>query len=349
MKINPTAFRLSAFALSFSLFSVGEVGAAPQPRLDPHEAEQIRSLAYGVSQGNSLIIRSRQVERVLSSGAGTSSPYGFAEEGGMMRGILWLRFQNAGSESWSTQAIEFTPNFDASRYNSVVIWVRALQSNQRFLITMQDRGWKDKKNPQVFSSYFPLWGLPEGKILQVVIPFKALTRNASIDYARLSRLGFQFGRQTAGNTEGNVAEIIGVSFVDQPENPKRIILVDLNGHVEKLPSVQMKEVAPVPTPYPKPAFTKAQIAKAQAKPKSKKGVINFVTDPTYFEATSFGVTAYRDPTDDSQPIGTLEEGKAYLGLRSQKMDDEIWFLVDIDARTSGWVPSKEVNFASRPN
>ncbi len=334
-------FFTSIFIAESSLF------AAPQPVLDDTEAEQLRSLAFGVLGGNSLIVRSRQVDKVLSSGAGSSSKYGFAEEGGMIKEILWLRLHNAGSESWSTSSVEFTPNMDVSRYNSIVIWARAMESGQKFLVTVQDKGWKNKKEPQAVSPYFPLWGLPKGKILQVVIPFKALNYKASVDYARLSRLGFQFGRETAGNTDGDIIEILGISFIDQPEKQTRILFVDLDGKIQKHPSAPI-QMAPKPTPFPRPRFAAQAMVKKSPVRREKNSSLNFAIDPTYFEPVGHGVIAYRDPTDDSQPVGELDEKKPYLGLSSQKMDTEVWFLVELDPHTSGWVPGSAVQFATNP-
>lgn len=335
---------LIALFLSFQCVRSGL--AAPQPVLSESDAGALRSLPYGIASGDSLIVRSRQVKRVNSSGAGSSTKYGFAEEGGLMKEILWLRLRNAGSESWSSSAIEFESNVDASPYNSIVLWVRALESGQRFLVTLQDRSWKNKTKPQALTPYFPLWGLPPNKILQVVIPFRAVNYNSSLDYARLVRLGFQFGRKTAGNSDGDIIEILGVAFVKQEEEPSRIMFVDLNGKIDSHPSVRVKQIAPTPTPYVPPEPTEKQKVTKTSSTKSKSGIINFATEPTYFRPIAYGVNAYRDPSADSQPIGVLEEGHSYLGLRAQKVGDQMWFLVDLDSKISGWVPGAEVDFAA---
>lgn len=339
-------FVVSSLFFQAALGNIGTVYAARQPVLDPTEADQLRSLEFGVTSGTSLIVRSRQVVDVLNSGAGSSSKFGFAQEGGMSKEILWLRLHNAGSETWSTSAVEFHNHMDVSRYDSLLIWVRALEPNQRLLVTLQDRGWKNKKTPQALSPYFPLWGLPQNKILQVVIPFKALTYNASLDFARLHRLGFQFGRETAGNVDGDIIEVLGVAFVAQEEKQSRILYVDLTGKVEKHPSTPIKSVAPAPTPYPKPVYKAQSKPKSDPGPKVKSANINFAMYPTYFKPISYGITAYRSPSIESQPIVNLEEGKAYLGLRSQKVEKETWFLLDIDSKTIGWVPSPELELAT---
>lgn len=335
------------FALLFLV--AGPLFAAPQPVLEPEEAEKLRALPFSVSRGNSLIVRSRQVAKVTASGAGQGSKHGFSQEGGLIKEVLWLRFHNAGRESWAGCSVNFAPNFNVARYNSLVIWVRALESGQRFMVTLQDKNWKDRMNPQASSEYFPLWGLDKNKIYQVVIPFKALSNSASVDFAHLSRMGFQFGRRTAGNKDGNIIEVLGIAFVEQNVKLSQIYFVDIDGNVDKHPHEKMRAIAPRPTPIPKPSFAPKPVAKKPPLPKSKDEDIKFATDPTYFKAVSHGVTIYREPSSDSQPVGVLEEKKPYIGLRSQKMDRETWFLLYVDSHTHGWVPGSEVEFAEAPD
>lgn len=246
---------LAFFVLVFTLTSGIRFVRAYEPSIDESQVERLKNLPYGVSRRPSLIIRSRQVERVHFGGAGSSSKYGFTQESGIIKEGLWIRLRNSGPERWSTCTVEFTPQTDLSKYNSIIIYLRPISKNPQFILTAQDRGWEDKSKAQAKSSLFPAKGFSFSRIVQVVIPFKALNYKASLDYSRLQRIVFSFGQEATGNSEGEIAEIVGMAFVDQGDSlANKIWVVDPLEPIKKAPKeivkAEPKKTKATPTPAP---------------------------------------------------------------------------------------------------
>lgn len=215
--MRKTLLTVLALGLAAPLWS------AQEPFLSDRQIEELRALPMGLSSNLILTVRSRHVDKVHFTGAGHASRYGFFQEGSLIREGLWMRLVNQGTENWASAGLIFEKNTDASRYNCLVMWVRASVSGQRLILTFQDRSWTDRKNPQAVTAAFPRKEFPVGEVVQVVVPFKNLQQKSSLDFSRIQRLGIQYGTGSLGNAQGEIIEIYGFAFAYHAELPKGIV------------------------------------------------------------------------------------------------------------------------------
>ncbi len=249
--------------------------AGSEPTLSDRAVDALRSLPFGVADNPSLILRSRHITKVNFAGAGSSSRYGFSQSGGLILEGLWLRLTNKGPESWSRASIVFDSKLDASRYDALVFWIRSNRPDQKLFITFQDRGWTNTRTAQARSLVFPKEGLPENRPVQVVVPFSTLVYNGSTDFSRLYRIGLEFGRETVGNTEGDVGDIYGFAFVKEPASLKNISVISperpaatVRVREPRVAETRRKEVILPPAPV------QESIAPPVAKVKEKPAPVN---------------------------------------------------------------------------
>src|SRR5262249_6759405 len=140
------------------------------PTLSVKDIEEIKGLPFGLTGQSSLIIRSRHVQKVRFSGAAGASKQGFVQdETGIAPQGLWLELQSSGPAAWSGASVFLGQGLNVSNYNSLVIWVRAKEANERFYVTLQDASWTSVTAPQIKSRAVPERGFPKNCVVQVVM------------------------------------------------------------------------------------------------------------------------------------------------------------------------------------
>lgn len=80
-------------------------------------------------------------------------------------------------------------------------------------------------------------------------------------------------------------------------------------------------------------------------PKAKPKAVGQAMETTYFEPVSGNVAVFSEPADNSNVVGSLEEGVAYQATKSQKIGTERWFLLQLNSSKSGWVHGVDVQLA----
>src|SRR5580765_5334514 len=135
-KINHIA--LIVFILFIYFPSINVFGDVP---ISESQVTSLRSLPYSVDQQPSLVVRSRHVESVRFYGASHSSRSGYSRDVGIKSESLWLNLKIQGKEPWSRVAVVFVKNFDVSKYNSIVLWVKANNLKKKMFLGLDDSYW----------------------------------------------------------------------------------------------------------------------------------------------------------------------------------------------------------------
>lgn len=220
----------------------GMAKATPEfPQLPGKLAKQLKKLPYGSSGQSSLFLRGKHVDGIQFFAAGTGSQDGFLKKGGLAKNNLWLRLKNSGGASHAFGWISFKKPLNAERYGSIVMWVRSNKKGQRLSLGFQDDRDEDSNVSQASTPGFPKRGLPKGKIVQLAVPFSAITSKGDFKYSKLTRLGFEFGKKKTRNSRGAEIEVFGLAFVEQEKTLAAIKLGSLDKPEKKRGPITVKK------------------------------------------------------------------------------------------------------------
>lgn len=227
--------------------------ASDEPLLTEAMIEHIKTLPYGLSLPNSVLIRSKHVDQVIFYGAGRPSRKGFVKKQGLVKDALWLEFRNRGEETWASGSIKFKEPFDVTGYNSVVVWVRANLARFRMSVGIQDPGWSQTTVAQARTEPMPVAGFPRNEVIQVAIPLRKFEADKPLNKKKISHMVFEFGTETTGNQKIGSLEIFGIAFVLQEpalKNTQQISVLDSMTASKTEAPVQEKKVSAPPVSVP---------------------------------------------------------------------------------------------------
>src|SRR5258706_11018889 len=151
-------YRLAVFSVLFFLFPLSLTFG--EPKLTESQVRELRELPNSVGHQQSLVVRSRHVDSVRFYGASHTSRSGYAREVSIKPEGLWLDLKIQGMEPWSRAVIVFVKDFDVSKYNSLVLWLRANQIKKKIFVGLDDVYWPKKDALQVHTISFPVRGFP---------------------------------------------------------------------------------------------------------------------------------------------------------------------------------------------
>ncbi len=295
--------RLRAFFLALAVLLPAAPARARTPEDQPLTRSLVRRLSrlpLGMTNQKSLAVRFPHVDSIQFYEAAIGSRSSFLNGHAVVPDGLSLVLQNQGQFGWANGTIHFKNPIDVSRYNSVVLWVRASRPGLRFWLAARDAAWTFPEHPQARTDILPLNGLPPGDAVQLVIPFSRIFPNAPVDYTRLSQLAFEFGHDTVGNGGGEI-DVLGVAFVRQNHAVKRVVMVDRDSYILADAPFRQHAVEDVRSPAPLgrtlTAAALISVAEPVVKPVDQKAVpsVTSAMEP-HVEIPTFSALAARRAT-----------------------------------------------------
>lgn len=252
---------LTLFLLA-GLSGVTYTASGDEPVLTVWMVEQIKNLPHGLGE-DSLILRSRHIESIQFYGAGRKSHAGFALQG-LVPQAAWLQLRNRGEEMWASAAVKFKEPIDVSRYNSVVIWVRANMVRQRISLGLQDPSWTKNADAQARTAGFPDKGFTRNEIIQVVVPFNQFESDQPLNKKKLNQVTFEFGSGTVVNPKLGALDIFGIAFVKQAPPLKAIEYLSASPLAPSpVPAVQVQAPKKKPVKKKSPQQFQMEVASKQ--------------------------------------------------------------------------------------
>jgi len=205
---------LGALCLGASLILASPLAAAKRPEALDVPPETLSRLWDDLTndsyQQPSFILHYGLIESVQFNGMTGKSRVGYSRES---EHGLWLVLKAQGGSSFANVTIRFKGPRNMSRYNSVVLWVRAHSPESRLWVGAQDAQWQTPDDLQGRSGVLPKEGFPADEISRLVVPFEAISAGSSINFRTLRQIQIEFGQDTVGNS-GDL-DILGIAFANQ--------------------------------------------------------------------------------------------------------------------------------------